>query len=204
LPESLYRVIESNPCNKRFQVRNFLGKVLLGFAILLAMANSPAFAVEVLKVLFVDTGNTGRSISAETLARIHAASHHLDVVFISRGLDMDPFDRRVELNAQILWQRRGIDLSGHRAEQLAAQDVKHADLILTLTAKHKDRLLGAYPDAKDKVFVLAEYATGASADIEDAWGKPIDVYERMLSALDGLVPAAVDKAATAGQAKRSP
>jgi protein-tyrosine-phosphatase len=75
------------------------------------------------------------------------------------------------MNAQVVWQ------GAHRAEQLARPDVKHADLILTLTARHKDRLVTAYPDAKDKVLVLAEYASGTSADIEDAWGKPIDAGE---------------------------
>jgi protein-tyrosine-phosphatase len=53
------------------------------------------------------------------------------------------------MNAQVVWQ------GAHRAEQVAPPDIKHADLILTLTARHKDRLVTAYPDAKDKVLVLA-------------------------------------------------
>jgi protein-tyrosine phosphatase len=56
-------------------------------------------------------------------------------------------------------------------------------------------LLELYPDAQAKVFTLAEFATGANADIEDALGKPIDAYERMLAALDTLVPGAAEKAA---------
>jgi protein-tyrosine-phosphatase len=132
---------------------------------------------------------------AEPWGGFYAASHHFDEVFISCGIDMYPCDRLVEMNTQILWKQRGIEVSAHRPEQRTAQDVKHASLILALRAKHKARLLEPYPDAQAKVYTLAEFATGANADIEDAWGEPIDAYERMLGALDTLVPAAIKKAA---------
>jgi len=178
------------------RLRSLAPLLLIATTLAGAAAYDPAQAADdPKKIVFVDTGNTGRSITAETMARIYAASHGLNEVFISRGVDADPFDTQVEMNAQILWQKRGIDLSAHRAAQLTAADVKHATYVLTLTAKHKQRVLDAYPEAKDKVFTIAEYATGANADIEDAWGKPIDAYERMFDALDKLVPAAADKAA---------
>ena len=77
--------------------------------------------------------------------------------------------------------------------------MKHADLILTLTAKHKARVVAAYPEAAAKTFTLAEYAEGADADIEDAWGKPMEVYEKMFAAVDHLVPMAVSKAVAAAK-----
>ncbi len=147
-----------------------------------------------LKVAFVDTGNTGRSISAETMARIYAADHHYEIWFISRGVDVNPYERQTEMNAQTLWQKRGIDLSGHRAEQLTEQDVKYSHLILTLTEKHKAAILSKYPGAAGKVFVLTEYAVGRSEDIAGPWRKPMAVYETMLAELEKYVPPALEKA----------
>lgn len=154
------------------------------------------------KILFVDTGNTGRSITAETIARIHAAGTHKAALFISRGLDMNPFERRTEMNFQILWAERGVDLSAHRAEQLAPADVKHADLVLTMTQKHKTRVIEANPDAADKTFTLVEYATGGKDEIDDAFGKPLEFYQKTLAALDTLVPQAVDRAVREGAPKK--
>lgn len=174
---------------------------LLAAVVCLSLA-AAASAAGPVKLLFVDTGNTGRSISAETIARIHAAATGRRVLVISRGVDADPFERQVEMNAQILWLERGIDLSQHRAEQITPQDVKRATLILCLTAKHAARVVESYPEAKDKVFVLSEYAVGRAEDIEDPYGKPIEAYRTMLADLDRLVPAAVDRATapTAGTA----
>lgn len=174
----------------------FLSAMIMTIAVALT---SSAQAAGPVKILFVDTGNTGRSITAETVAEGFAKAKGLDALFISRGVDTDPFDRHVEPNAQTLWKARGIDLSAHLAAQLDAQDVKHAALILTLTAKHKARVIAAYPDAAPKTFTLAEYAEGADSDIEDAWGKPMDVYEKMFAAVDRLVPLAVSKAVAAAK-----
>ena len=174
--------------------------ILSALIMTLAVAlTSAAQAAGPVKVMFVDTGNTGRSITAETVAETYARTNGLSALFISRGVDTNPFDRHVEANAQVLWKQRGVDLSGHLAGQLDAQDVKHADVILTLTAKHKARVVAAYPDAAAKTFTLAEYAEGVNSDIEDAWGKPMDVYVKMFAAVDRLVPMAVNKAVAAAR-----
>lgn len=169
----------------------------LGALFFLALWLLPAAAqVSPLKIAFVDTGNTGRSITAETMARIYALSHTIDARFISRGIDVNPYEVKVEMNAQILWNRKGVDLSGHVAAQVTDRDVKRSDVVLTLTQKHKDHLLAIFPEAAGKTFTLSEYAGSAPADVEDPWGKPMDAYERMFSELTTLVPAAVEKAAS--------
>ena len=145
------------------------------------------------KIAFVDTGNTGRSVTAEALAAASARQLKLPVAVIGRGVDQDPFDLSPEPNAETLLLQHGIDVSGHRAAQLTAGDVKHADVILTMTAKHKATVIGLFPDAKDKVFTLAEYATGEPADVADAYGKPMPVYEQVYAQIAGYLPAALER-----------
>ena len=162
----------------------------------LALLPGLVLAAEPLKIAFVDTGNTGRSLMAETLARAMIAERGMSLAVISRGLDVDPFDEAPEANAAILMTERGFTVAGHRARRLEAADVTHADLILTLTAKHAASVGSLYPAAKGKTFSLAAYASGEEADVPDAWGKPMVAYRAVLAQLDRYLPLALARAAT--------
>ena len=63
---------------------------------------------------------------------------------------MNPFFTSPEVNATALLLKRGIDVFDRRAEQLTENDVRHADLIVTMTGKHRDAIVALYPDAKAK------------------------------------------------------
>ncbi len=153
-----------------------------------------ASAAEPVKILFVDTGNTGRSLMAETVARDRIARGRLFAAVISRGLDVDPFDEAPEVNAAKLMADRGFDVAAHRARRLEAPDVAHADLILTMTTAHAEKLVAAYADARAKTSTLSAYATGAEEPIPDAWGKPMAVYVAVVAQLDRYLPLALAKA----------
>ena len=160
----------------------------------LCLLAAPALAEKPSKIAFIDTGNTGRSLTAEALGNQIVRERHLNVLLISRAVDLDPFETAPETNAAALLQRHGIDVGGHRAEQLTAQDVKHADLLVTMTAKHRDTVVALYPDAKAKVVTIAEFATGKPADVTDAYGKPMEVYEAMVEQVGGYLPEVLAKA----------
>jgi protein-tyrosine phosphatase len=80
---------------------------------------------------------------------------------------------------------------------MTANDARHADLILTMTANHKAKVVELYPEVNDKTRTIAEYATGVQADVPDAWGKPLEVYIAMLKQLDAYLPRALEKAVAA-------
>lgn len=164
---------------------------VLGFAAVPRLAGA---ATEPLKIAFVDTGNTGRSLMAEILSRdlIRRRGWHMAV--ISRGLDVDPFDEAPEANAAILMANRGFAVAAHRARALDPADVTHADLLLTMTAKHLEKVVAAYPLAATRTFTLAQYADASPADIPDAWGKPMADYRAVLAQLDRYLPLALAKA----------
>lgn len=147
------------------------------------------------RVAFVDTGNTGRSVTAEALANVMIARNKLNVQTISRAVDLNPYNVHPEENFVTLLKPRHIDIARHVAVQFGAQDAKFSDVILTMTDAHKAWVAEHFPDAASKVFTLGDYATGTHTDVLDAFGKPMDFYRTVLAQLDGLVEAAVKKAA---------
>jgi protein-tyrosine phosphatase len=156
----------------------------------------PAQAAEPVKIAFVDTGNTGRSVTAEALAQAEIDKDHLAIAVISRALDQDPYAIKPEANARALLTERGIDVAAHRSTQLTENDVRHSDLILTMTAAHKEKLVAQFPDAKPKTFTLAEYATGGHKDVEDAFGKDLGFYRAMIAQVASYIGPALVKAAS--------
>lgn len=164
-------------------------------ALLLVAPLAPLRAAEPVKLAFVDTGNTGRSVTAEALANERIAKEHLPIAVISRAVDQDPYAAKPEANAAALLKERGIDVSAHRATQITSNDVRHSDLILTMTAAHKDKLIALFPEAKDKTFTIADYATGKPGDVADAFGKDMDFYRGMVRQVESYLGPALAKAA---------
>ena len=164
--------------------------------LLLAAATPAAAAAErsPVKIAFVDTGATGRSVAAEALADAAVKRGLSPVLAIARAVDLDPFETRPEAEVARLLSRRGLDVSAHRAQALAADDVRHASLILTMTARHRAIVIARFPDAAGKTFLLADYAAGEATDIADAKGEPPSVYRAMLGQLDRYVPMALVRA----------
>ena len=169
-------------------VRLLMALALLLTAVGVSAARQPA------RVAFVDTGNTGRSVAAEALARNLIATTGAPVSVISRAVNLNPYNTTPEPNFVTLLQQRGVTVGDHTAVQLSQRDVSFSDLILTMTRAHKDWVLTNFPDSAGKVFTLAEYATGTDRDIADALGQPIDFYQTVLDQLQPLVAAAITKA----------
>jgi len=174
-------------------MRVLLPRLLLCLALLLAAAGVSA-AGQPARVAFVDTGNTGRSVAAEALARNLIATTGAPVSVISRAVNLNPYNTTPEPNFVTLLQQQGVTVGDHMAVQLTQRDVSFSDLILTMTGSHKAWVLTTFPDSAGKVFTLAEYATGTDQDIADALGQPIEFYQSVLDQLQPLVDAAITKA----------
>lgn len=142
-------------------------------------------------ILFVCTGNTGRSVAAEALARQWISARGLAITVGSRGVAVDPANTRPESHVVLLLAARGIDVALHRAQPVILEDLQAADPILAMTAAHKKILQDRFPSAAGRVHTLSEAAGGGAEDVPDAFGAPLAVYEGMLTRLDALVDAAL-------------
>ena len=147
------------------------------------------------RILFVCTGNTGRSVAAEALARHLIAARGLALTVASRGVAVDRRNDRPELHLTTLLAARGIDISTHRAAELTETDIRTADCILTMTALHRQSVLDRFPETAGKLHMLSQAARGTQADVADAFGAPLATYERLVTQLDTLVADALDKLA---------
>lgn len=115
---------------------------------------------DVAQVMTVCTANIARSPLAMVLLE-HEALRRLGPdapVWLSssgvNGLVGEP----AVLESRGLAGQRGLDLSTHRARQAIATDVATSDLVVAMTERHRDILVGLHPTANGWVFTLPELA----------------------------------------------
>lgn len=116
-------------------------------------------------ILFVCTGNTCRSPMAEGLLRKMAKEAGLSLDVHSAGVAAME-GSSISSHSQKVLADKGIE-SGRSAQAVKEPLVAGADLILTMTVRHKNQLLSRFPAAEGKVFTLLEYA-GSGSEEEQA------------------------------------
>ncbi|HEC34541.1 MAG TPA: low molecular weight protein arginine phosphatase, partial [Chloroflexi bacterium] len=121
-------------------------------------------------VLFVCTGNLCRSPMAAALLQARLVQDPARRgwrvlsagVWAEDGLPASP-------GAVMAMAERGLDLGDHRSCQVTEPLMREADLILGMTAHHVEALRLAFPQAADRVRLLAEMA-GESHGVADPYG----------------------------------
>ncbi|MGB0768421.1 MAG: low molecular weight protein arginine phosphatase [Phycisphaeraceae bacterium] len=130
-------------------------------------------------VLFVCTGNTCRSPMAAGLASqllaefkgvsvddLESAGVRVRSAGVMTGGGSPASDQAIEAMAAA-----GIDLSSHRSNALSADLVQDADVIYTMTDRHRQAVLMHSPNASEKTHRL-----DPESDIIDPFGAPLPVY----------------------------
>ena len=95
----------------------------------------------------------------------------------------------------------GISHQTHQSCTTTADLIEWAELVLAMTASHKQMLMNEFPSAQDKVFTLKGFIEdekcsedlSSGEDIQDPFGMDISQYLNTLSELDIYVSALIDK-----------
>jgi protein-tyrosine-phosphatase len=121
--------------------------------------------------------------------------------------------------AILVCEAQGIDLSAHRSRPLEQEDIDDADIVLGMTSVHIQEVASLVPEARGKTMLLKEIAEtevaplwpDASADdrlqallsgarprwrrkldVADPIGRPLRIYDRCFSELQGAVRIVAD------------
>lgn len=76
---------------------------------------------------------------------------------------------------------RGLDITGHRAAQIARSLCSAADLILVMDREQRRQIESQFSFARGRVFRLGEFS---DIDIEDPYRRPRSEFERCAELLD--------------------
>lgn len=109
-----------------------------------------------MNVLFVCTGNVCRSPTAERLLLAHAERLGVSNVRSESAGVRAMVGYGMEATAREVLRGRGGDPSQFRARQLTPALSTAADLVLTMTTRHRDRVLSEAPRAMRRTFTLLE------------------------------------------------
>lgn len=139
------------------------------------------------RILVVCTANQCRSPMAEALLarRIEEAglAGRLGVAscgtWARAGMPATP-------TAVLTMAERGLDIRAHRAREVAAEILRVSDLILVMTADHRDAIAAEFPEVGPRLRLLSSLA-GGSWDVADPIGQPIEAYRATAVEIDRLL-----------------
>ncbi len=141
-----------------------------------------------IEVLFVCTGNICRSPTAEGVFRGLVAQAGLDdrIVADSAGIIDYHMGEAPDARAHEAAARRGYDLGGQAARQIAHRDFESFDYVIALDRGHHRQLLALTPeDAPARLCLLLDYAPGLGIlDVPDPYYGEVADFERAIDMIE--------------------
>ncbi|MBG6073069.1 MULTISPECIES: low molecular weight protein-tyrosine-phosphatase [unclassified Polaromonas] len=129
-------------------------------------------------ILTVCVGNICRSPVAEAMLKDRLPGRKV----WSAGLHA-VIGHGAETTASEIASQHGLDLSAHRAQQVAGWMCSHADLVLVMEASHQQALEKLYPTARGKIHRLGEFGPPGGFDIADPYRQPRAAFEAAHAAI---------------------
>lgn len=136
-----------------------------------------------MKVLFVCTGNICRSPTAEGVFRALLSKNSLGgkVRVDSAGTHDYHVGAAPDPRATAHARRRGYDISGLRARQLAPRDFEEFDLVVAMDRGHLQFMSGlCAPEQRHKLKLMLDFAGLGETDVPDPYYQGPEVFELVL------------------------
>lgn len=142
-------------------------------------------------IVIVCTGNTCRSPMAEAMLRKMAAEklgctvddlESRGVTIASAGIAAAAGGPAAAEAVEVM-KTQGLDIACHQSQPLTDKLAHHADLLLTLTAAHRNAILRRWPEVAQRTHTLR--ADGG--DIADPIGGPLQVYQQCAAQIEAAL-----------------
>ncbi len=146
--------------------------------------------------MFICTGNICRSAMAEGMMKKKIKENNIKAQVFSCGIyaqtGEEPTNHAVEVMKQY-----NVDITAHRATNIRDSKIKEMDVILCATNSHKQNVKYLYPELKEKIYTMKEYAglakNGKDLDIQDPWGYDRNVYQHCAEEIQESLEKIIEK-----------
>lgn len=140
-----------------------------------------------MKVCFICHANVCRSfISQEILKDLLKKNNRYDIEVISRGTYVLPHIT-VPNKIKDFLLKNNINFKEHIPTQYSKQDLFSSDFIFVMTQEQYDEITDRYAEFSDKIYLLGEFISNKTRDIDDPIslvGKP---FEKAANNLKNLI-----------------
>ncbi|HJF30430.1 MAG TPA: low molecular weight protein arginine phosphatase [Sporosarcina psychrophila] len=136
-----------------------------------------------MNIYLICTGNTCRSPMAEAILRSKGIAN---VAVRSAGIHAQN-GWPISSNAKMLIEELDMPYTAV-SRAVSSEDLKWADIVLTMTEGHKAALIHAHPEADYKTFTLKGFVTPEIAgDVHDPYGGDIETYRQSFEELSEII-----------------
>lgn len=148
---------------------------------------------EPLNILFVCTANMCRSVMAEAIFRnIWSSKTSQRIKVRSAGVSaLSSFPP--SSNTTGVLRKRGIDVISYQSTPVTKKLLNTSHIIFVMEKKHREHLLGIYPRAQNKIWLLKEFSRGEEKEVLDPTGGSEKSYQKVACELEEDIKRIVER-----------